>query len=156
MSLEQLKTIRKQRMERTYIELQVSKDKLNVCENDVHQAKLKFDEFHHWRLEHQETLFSRLQSASFSSDDLQRYMTKLEGLKEEEEALKAEVPRLEKKAEVARAALSQLRVKLVNISRDLEKAKEFIEMEKEAIRLEENKKEDEIVDELASFGAIKR
>lgn len=153
MSLQQLKTIRKQRMERTYIELQASKEHLKVCEDNVQQGKKKLADFRVWRLKHQETLFTELQTSYFSPDDLQNYMAKLEQFKAEEEALAEEIPRLEREFEAAKTRLLQLRKKLADINRDLEKVNEFIDMEKEELQLLANKKEEDIVDELASFRA---
>jgi len=155
MSLQQLKTIRKQRMERTYVELQASKEQLKSCEKNVHQGKLKLEDFHQWRMEHQEMLFTDLQTACFSPNDLQNYMAKLVQFKTEEETLVAEIPRLESALEAAKNKLSQVRRQLADINRDLEKVNIFIEMEQEELALAENKKEENTVDELASFRATK-
>ncbi len=155
MSLQQLKTIRKQRMERIYVELQASKEQLKHCEENVYQGKLKLDDFHQWRMEHQETLFTDLQTDCFSPNDLQSYMAKLVQFKEEEEVLAEEIPRLENVLETAKNRLSEVRRQLVDINRDLEKVNEFIEMEQEALILDENKKEENRVDELANFRAAK-
>jgi flagellar biosynthesis chaperone FliJ len=155
MSLQQLKTIRKQRMERIYVELQASKEQLKYCEENVAQGKLKLEDFHQWRMEHQETLFTDLQTDCFSPNDLQNYMVKLVKFKEEEQALVEEIPRLENVLEAAKNRLSQVRRQLVDINRDLEKVNEFIEMEQEELVLAENKREENTVDELASFRAAK-
>lgn len=153
MSLQQLKTIRKQRMERTYIELQAGKEQLKVCEDNVQHGKQKLADFRVWRLAHQESLFTDLQTSYFSPDDLQNYMAKLEQFKAEEEALAEEIPRLEQVFEAAKTRLLLLRKKLADINRDLEKVNEFIDMEKEELQLLANKKEEDTVDELASFRA---
>ena len=119
MSLQQLKMIRKQRMERTYVELQVSKEQPKSCEENISQGKLKLENFHQWRMEHQETLFSDLQTDYFSPNDLQNYMAKLVQFKTEEEALEAEIPRLESAFETAKNKLSEVRGRLADINRDL-------------------------------------
>lgn len=155
MSLQQLKTIRKQRMERTYVELQAGKEHLKLCKKNIVQGKQRFEDFCVWRLEHQETLFTSLQTACFSPDDLQNYRVKLAQLKEEEQALAEEIPPLESALAMAENTLSQVRRQLADINRDLEKVNEFIEMEKEEKQLSDNKKEENTIDELASFNAAR-
>ena len=155
MSLQQLKTIRKQRMERIYVELQASKEQLKLCEENVQKGKHRLEDFHQWRIKHQEVLFSDLQTACFSPHDLQSYMGKLVHFKEEEEALRMEIPRLENALEVATNRLSEVRKTLADSNRDLEKVNEFLEMEKEELAIVEAKNEESTIDELASFRATR-
>ena len=155
MSLKELKKIRKQRMERTYIELQVSKQKLKDSENKLAQAKSQRDEFHRWRLEHQETLFNGLQDDYFSPEDLKNYLMKLDNMKLEEQLLVEKIPILEKEVEEVKVELFNARQRLENVNRELEKVNEFLDIEaKEGLKIEELKEEDE-VDELSSFRASK-
>ncbi len=155
MSLKELKKIRKQRMERTYIELQLCKQKFKDSEIELLQGKSRLDEFHLWRLEHQESLFNGLQDDYFSPDDLKNYLMKLDKMKLEESFLEEKIPMLQKAIEDAKEELFNARKRLENVNRELEKVNEFLDIEvQEGLKVEEQKEED-AVDELSSFRASK-
>lgn len=156
MSLQQLKTIRQQRMKRIYVELQISKEQLKTCRQNLAQGKKKLKDFRIWRREHQETLFTQLQADYFSPSDLQNYLTKLTQLKEKEESLAAKISPLEKALDLAKKTLSQLKRTLADIHRDLEKVNEFIKIEEKEKQYSENKKEENTLDEFAVFKATKQ
>jgi hypothetical protein len=81
MSLEKLKELRKRRMEGASIALRKSKEYLLICEQGVFSKQNELQQYAQWRLQHQDDLFTQLQSNSFSPEDLGRYLSDIDSLK---------------------------------------------------------------------------
>ena len=151
MSLQQLKKIRAQRVERLHSELQRSKTFYTQSENEVEQAKKRLRDYGIWRINQEKVLFERLQSDYFSPSEMKDYNITLEKQKFKEERLREEIPVLIGELNSAQNKLDKARNKLQLATKEMEKVQEFIDLQEKEDAAEEEKQEENIVDELSSF-----
>jgi flagellar biosynthesis chaperone FliJ len=156
MSLDKLKELRKRRKEGATIALQKSKAYLIACEQE---ATAKYNELQHyaqWRLERQETLFSALQTDSFSPDDLGRYQANIQSMKAKKNQLEEEVEAIKRKYQQAEENIAEKKRSLSIITKKLEKLSEIIEIKKQELSSGDGLKEEDVIDEIVAFRASVR
>ncbi len=156
MSLEQLKKIRSQRVERIYRELQKAKSLFEQAERELQQARVELQNYSIWRGEQKKSLFGALQGDCFSPNDIKGYNLKLEKLKEKESQLREVIPDVKVKLEDAKKDLDKAKEKLQNANKDMQKVDEFVHMQNEEAELIEEKQEENVADELSCFKSSQR
>jgi flagellar biosynthesis chaperone FliJ len=156
MSLSQLKTIRSQRVERGYTELQRIKAAFAQAEAKLQEAKDNYKNYCNWCIEQQKELFSQLQSGDFYPEKINQYHQKLEKLKEKELVLKEVIPSFEVDLKASFERLNEAKETLQSANKELEKVEEFIDMQKTKDKEEEEKQEEEVIDELNCFKSSRK
>jgi len=151
MSLQQLKKIRSQRVERIYSELQQVKAIYAQSENELKQARITFEEYGVWRIAQEKLLFDHLQSDYFSPNQMKDYNLTLEKQKEKESQLEDEIPSFISHLETAEKELEKVRRKLQLATKGMEKVDEFIDYEEKEEAAIEEKQEEDLADELSCF-----
>ena len=153
MSLEKLKDLRKLRMERAFIELQKSKEYVLFCKKELEKKFHKQREYSKWRLIHQDEMFGDLQSGIFAPEDLGNYLADLERMKYKKKQLENDLENEKKKYKLAEKKVIEKQQALSLIVKKLEKLTEIIEMNKEGVAAEIDRKEENTVDEIVAFRA---
>lgn len=151
MSLEQLKRIRIQRVRRVYTELQRAKTVYAQTELELQNAHDELNNYHHWRLQHEQELFDQLQSDFFSPSELGDYNIRLDRLKQREDELRNMIPVVEKRLEACRQEVVDAQLRLQKVTKDKEKVDEFLLMEEGEEKSIQEKQEEELVDEISCF-----
>ncbi|CAA6815714.1 MAG: Unknown protein [uncultured Thiotrichaceae bacterium] len=151
MSLDQLQKIRNQRLERTYIEVQLNSDAEKQAIEAIRQARQDLENFMIRKKETQDHLFDQLNDGSFSIDEMATYNKTLSNIDAEEMRVRENIPLREKELHAAQNRLKESKEKLQSVTKDLEKVKEFITVvDKEKLQ-EEEKAEESLIDELATL-----
>lgn len=156
MSLEKLKELRKRRMEGASIALRKSKEHLLICEQAVFGKQNELQQYAQWRLQHQDDLFTQLQSNSFSPEDLGRYMSDIDGLKIKKQQIEEELETARLKYQQAGKSIQERKMALSLITKKLEKLSEIIDMKKKELSSGDSMKEEDAVDEIVAFRATAR
>jgi hypothetical protein len=129
MSLEQLKKIRARRMEQRFIELQEQRRIFAEHEQLLREKEQQLRDFGHWRLQHQEALFAKLQNQPFGPQALFDYQKTLEQLREEEERLRAQLAEAGQALQSAESQVQAAQHQSNEANLKLEKLKEIIKMQ---------------------------
>lgn len=156
MSLEKLKELRKRRKEGATIALQKSKEYLLACEREAAKKHNELQHFKQWRLQHQEALFSELQTDSFSPEDLGRYMSTIEHMKATKHQLEQALEATKLKYQQAEKNIAEKKSSLSIITKKLEKLSEIIDIKKQEHRSGDGLKEEDVIDEIVAFRASAR
>lgn len=151
MSLDQLQKIRNQRLERTYIEVQLNRSAEEQAIDAIRQARQDLEEFMVKKKRVRDTLFDQLNDGQFSIDEMEAYNQTLSNIDAEEVKVREQIPLRERDLQEAQNRLKQSKEKLQSVTKDLEKVKEFITVvDKEKARQAE-KEEEGLIDELATL-----
>lgn len=151
MSLEQLKKIRSQRLERTYIEVQLNRGSEKQAIEAIRQARQDLEDFMIRKKQARDALFDQLNDGSFSVDEIETYTKSLANIDAEEAHFREQIPLRESELYAAQERLKQSKGKLQSVTKDLEKVKEFIIVEDEQKLQEAEKEEESLIDELATL-----
>jgi len=151
MNLDQLQKIRNQRLERTYIEVQLNRGAEEQAIEAIRQARQDLEDFMIRKKKTRDDLFDQLNEGSFSIDEMESYNKTLSNIEAEEIRIREQIPLREKELYVAQDRLKQSKEKLQSVSKDLEKVKEFINVENKEKLQEAEKEEESLIDELATL-----
>lgn len=132
MSLAELQKIRERRLEKKQTEVMQAKQAVINAEHNLAQTIVKIEQFHEWRLTHQEELFKGLQTQVCTPHLMQEYQTKLFALSQQEEQLRAAIPNAQKLLEQANQNLSKVRAEMNALAMKNEKTKEIVETQQQA------------------------
>lgn len=151
MSLDQLQKIRNQRLERTYIEVQLNRGAEEQAIEAIRQARQDLEDFMIRKKSTRDHLFDQLNDGHFSIDEMETYNKTLSNIDAEEIRVREQIPLREKELYAAQERLKQSKEKLQSVTKDLEKVKEFITVvDKEKLQ-EAEKEEESMIDELATL-----
>ena len=156
MSLEKLKELRKRRMEAASIALRRSKTYLFACEQELNAKHQELQQYAHWRLQHQDVLFTQLEANSFSPNDLNQYLANIEELKVKKQQLEVSLEALRQKYQQAENNINDRKMALSLITKKLEKLSEIIDIKKKELSSGDGRKEEDSVDEIVAFRANTR
>lgn len=151
MSLHQLQKIRNQRLERTYIEVQLNRGAEEQAIEAIRQARQDLENFMIHKKVTQDDLFDQLNDGNFSIDEMATYNKTLSNIDAEEIRVREQIPLREKELYAAQERLKQSKEKLQSVTKGLEKVKEFITVDDKEKLQEAEKEEESMNDELAAL-----
>ncbi|HPE58805.1 MAG TPA: YscO family type III secretion system apparatus protein [Thiolinea sp.] len=128
MSLEKLQKIRARRLDKQLSLVQERKSQMLAAEQHLHQARQELEQFHHWRINHQESLFKGLQGQTFGPEAIFEYRNTLESLGQKEEMLHAAIQQSNEQLKRAQEAYANERQVANALAMKNEKTKEIVEI----------------------------
>ena len=131
-NLQKLQEIRERRLEKQQKAVLQCKHAMIEAEQKLQQCRINLEQYHQWRLDHQESLFKGMQGQSFSPQGMFEYRAKIEKLAQEEEQLKAIIVSAQEELKAAQEQYVQAKRIANELALKNEKTKEIVTIQEEA------------------------